>query len=107
MSEKHSNGVAPLLCLLFVFLLQCAADSQVDFQPGIVHYDSAGELAEHHRIVSVHLFTAVNMFLEGIHPIFHFCESSCCCFEFPLPFLQLVHLLTVGGDFDLIMRIKG
>lgn len=91
--------------LMRIRLFQCTTDPQVNFQPIIVHHDSVGELAEHDRIGGVHLFTAVDVFLEGIHPVFHFCESSRRCFELPLPFLQLVHLLAVGGDFDLIVHL--
>jgi hypothetical protein len=77
----------------------------MDFQPIIVHHDSVGELAEHHGIGGVHLFSATDMLLEGIHPVFHFRESSCRCLEFSLTFLQLVHLLAVGGNFDFIVPL--
>lgn len=86
-------------------MLQRDADPQVDFQPIIVHPDPVGELAEHNRIGGVHLFSAVNMLLEGIHPVFYFCESSYRCFEFPLTLLQLVHLLAVEGDFDFVVPL--
>ena len=82
-------------------MLQRAADPQVDFQPIIVHDDSVGELAEHYCVGGVHLFSAVDMLSECVHPVFHFRESSCRCFEFSLSLLQLVHLLAVGGNFDL------
>jgi len=43
----------------------------MDLQPIIVHHDPVGELAQHNRIGCIHLFAAVDMFLEGVHPVFH------------------------------------
>jgi hypothetical protein len=40
-----------------------------------------------------------------LSPQFHFRESSCRCFDFSLPLLQLVYLLAVGGDFELIVHL--
>lgn len=77
----------------------------MDFQSIIVHDDSVSELAEHHCVGGVHLFSAVDMLSECVHPVFHFCESSGCCFEFSLALLQFVHLLAVGGDFDLVVYL--
>lgn len=45
------------------------------------------------------------MLFESIHPVFHFRKSSCRCFEFSLSLLQLVHLLTVGGNFNPIVHL--
>ena len=73
-------------------LLQRHTDPQVNFQPRIVHHCSVGELTEHDRIGGVRLFAAVDVFPEGIHPVFYFrkrpavalnsrcrpCSSSIC-----------------------------
>ena len=92
------NYVPKTVQLTRIRMLQCTTDPQMDFQSIIIHHDPVGELAEHHCVGGVHLFSAVDMLLECIHPVFHLREFSCRYFEFSLPLLQKKKRLISGVD---------